>query len=110
MSRSYGGTIGSDICEHLGPDYLAGIIYLSGLPYGAAFMEVGTGLMGPTFHTLANPDSTATELAEAIVFVVETCVSDKYEIPIETQWLWRGIFLSQVGLYSLRRNLLPGWS
>lgn len=99
MHRSFGGTISSDICEHLGESYLSGIIYLGGIPYFSAFKEVGNNLMGPTFQTLANPDASATELSEAIVFLVDSCVADGYEISTEKKWLWCGIILSQVCSY-----------
>lgn len=99
MHRSFGGTISSDICEHLGESYLSGIIHLGGVPYFSAFKEVGNNLMGPTFQTLANPDASATELSEAIVFLVDSCVADGYEISTEKKWLWRGIILSQVHSY-----------
>ncbi|KAJ6017798.1 alpha/beta-hydrolase [Penicillium sp. IBT 35674x] len=45
------------------------MIYLDGIPYFSAFQAVGTSLMELTFQTLANPDASATELAEAIVFL-----------------------------------------
>ena len=45
--RSYGGTIGADICAVIGPKYLSGEILLSSVPYGAAFMQVGTGNVVP---------------------------------------------------------------
>lgn len=99
MHRSFGGTISSDICEHLEQNYLSGIIYLGGIPYFSAFKEVGTNLMGPTFQTLANPDASAAELAEAIVFLVDSCVADEYEVSTEDKWLWRGVILSQVYSY-----------
>ncbi|KAJ6084157.1 alpha/beta-hydrolase [Penicillium sp. IBT 16267x] len=92
---SFGGTISSDICENLGANYLSGTIYLSGIPYFSCFQEVGTKLMGPTFQTLANPNASAIELAEAIVFLVDSCVADGYDISTEKKWLWRGIICSQ---------------
>lgn len=83
MHRSFGGTISFDICEHLGDIHLSGIIYLGGIPYFSAFKEVGNNLMGSTFQTLANPDTSATELSKAIVFLVDSCVADGYEISTE---------------------------
>lgn len=94
--RSYGGTIGADICEHLGAEYLSGEILLSGVPYGAAFMEVGTHHVASTFQTLADPDCRATELAKAVVELVDSCVADALSVPIATRWLWQGIVVSQV--------------
>lgn len=95
-NRSFGGTISTDICEHLGTEYLSGIILTGGVPYGAAFMEVGTPQIGSTFRTLASPDIRATELAGAIVHLVDSCVADGFDVPIETKWLWRGVAVSQV--------------
>lgn len=99
MHRSFGGTISSGICEHLEESYLSGIIHLGGFPYFSASKEVGTNLMGSTFQTFANPDASASELAEAIVLLVDSCITDGYEISTEQKWLWRGIILSQVYSY-----------
>ncbi|KAJ5659372.1 hypothetical protein N7507_005823 [Penicillium longicatenatum] len=96
FKQSFGGTISTDVCEHLGASYLSGIIYLDAIPYVSAFQEVGTSFMGPTIQTLVNPEASATELAEAIVFLVDSCVADGYEISTEKKWLWRGVILSQV--------------
>jgi hypothetical protein len=79
-----------------GASYLSGITYLDAIPYVSAFQEVGTSFMGPTIQTLVNPEASATELAEAIVFLVDSCVADGYEISTEKKRLWRGVILSQV--------------
>lgn len=35
-TRSYGGLIPVDVFTHLGPEWIAGVIYLSGLPWRSA--------------------------------------------------------------------------
>lgn len=96
MNRSFGGTHLSDICEHLGPNYISGAICLSVPPFIDDFSKITTEFMDSMIPVLVNPETSVADYSEAVVAITDASVADGFDLPIETKWLFRGAFHSQV--------------
>ncbi|KIX92771.1 uncharacterized protein Z520_11434 [Fonsecaea multimorphosa CBS 102226] len=68
---SYGGIIPVDVFAHLGPDWISGIIYLSGLPWRSAHPEIGHPFAFEALGPLIQPD--AAGIATSLEVVLDSC-------------------------------------
>ncbi|KAL7899855.1 Alpha/Beta hydrolase protein [Trichoderma sp. SZMC 28014] len=68
---SYGGLIPVDVFTHLGPDWIAGVIYLSGLPWRSAHPEIGHPRAFEVIPAVMSGD--ATSIAKGVGPLLESC-------------------------------------
>lgn len=85
------GIIAADICAHLPPGTISGIIYLNAVPStGPVIVESGSPyIMGELPSMLSTTDTTAA--LEAKIKFVDACFSKPNETSARLKWEWLGM-------------------
>ncbi|KAI5996871.1 alpha beta-hydrolase [Pisolithus orientalis] len=96
---SLGATVATDVCQHISPTPLAGIIYAAPLPYiGPIMAELGKPTIAPIREGLMAPD-VATVMDSKIKFVLSTFVDpDAVDYPTIASWIGSGAYISGEGV------------
>ncbi|KAF8437240.1 Alpha/Beta hydrolase protein [Boletus edulis BED1] len=96
---SFGATIATDLCQHINPAPLSGIIYAAPLPYIGLFMKnLGKPEIAPVREALMAPD-VATVMDSKIKFVRSTFLDpDVVDYPTVAAWVGAGTYISGEGI------------
>ncbi|KDR74313.1 hypothetical protein GALMADRAFT_123754 [Galerina marginata CBS 339.88] len=83
-------TVACDICTHLAPGSISGIVYAAGLPYiGPIMNEVGTPLVLGFLPGLFSTDDVVLSANTKVAFT-DSLFNDPDNVPISIKWSWLG--------------------
>ncbi|KAJ2924261.1 hypothetical protein H1R20_g12842, partial [Candolleomyces eurysporus] len=90
-----GGIVVADVCAHLPPGTISGVVYVNAAPYlGEALVKVGTPYILEVLPLLLSTDNVATS-CEARIKFVEACFSKPDTLPTQLKWSWIGATVMQ---------------
>ncbi|KAJ7577064.1 Alpha/Beta hydrolase protein [Mycena floridula] len=97
---SLGGTIVTDICAHLGADFISAAILMAGVPYTGAI--VGRIVPSPVFDIVAGIQQTSdvTLYKKQTIAFVNSVFLDPSSVPFDVRLSWAGSGLCQPPIVS----------
>jgi len=90
---SYGCTVATDVCAHLPPNTLGGLVYLAALPYVGAIMErVGTPIVLGLLPGLMNTTDVALNGRTKVAFMNSLFTHpERIDFDVKTSWIGQAV-------------------